>query len=58
MLIEVVPDEFVIRSAVGDAIGAVLGSIHGLPHGMNVQDATEMAVRKIVANGFYQPDRG
>lgn len=54
MWIDVRADETVIRDAVGDAIGAVLANIHGFPHGMNVHDATEVAVGKILRDGFYQ----
>lgn len=53
MNVVILPDPDEIRAAVGDAIGAVLGSIHGLPHGMNVHDATEVAVARIMGTGFY-----
>ncbi|WPH57849.1 hypothetical protein [Mycobacterium phage WXIN] len=52
MWIEIHPNEFAIRQAVSDAIGAVLGSIHGLPHGMSVPDAANVAVEKIMREGW------
>lgn len=52
MWVEITPNEYAIRAAVGDAINAVLADIHGLPHGLTVPDATEVAVQKIMKEGW------